>query len=58
MKHVSFILFFLIASTSFGQENFDYRTFTKQMCSQEFQGRGYVNGGDSIAAEYIKNSFL
>jgi len=28
------------------------------MCSQEFQGRGYVNGGDSIAAEYIKNSFL
>ena len=29
------------------------REVTKTLCSPEFQGRGYVNGGDSIAAEFI-----
>lgn len=27
------------------------------LCSPAFHGRGYVNGGDSIAAEYIAESF-
>jgi len=33
------------------------KDFTKQLCSPEFQGRGYVNGGDSIAANYIAKTF-
>jgi len=28
-----------------------------QLCSQEFSGRGYVNSGDSLAAEYIALEF-
>lgn len=33
------------------------KTFAQQLCSPEFHGRGYVNGGDSIAAEYIAKTF-
>jgi hypothetical protein len=33
------------------------REFTKKLCSPEFHGRGYINGGDSIAAEYIAKTF-
>jgi len=33
------------------------KNFTKQLCSPEFHGRGYVNGGDSIAANYIAKTF-
>ena len=31
--------------------------FTEQLCSPEFHGRGYVNNGDSIAANYIAKTF-
>jgi aminopeptidase YwaD len=33
------------------------KEFTKTLCSPEFHGRGYVNGGDSIAAEFIAKTF-
>src|SRR3989338_822534 len=33
------------------------RTATETLCSPEFHGRGYVNAGDSIAAEYIAGQF-
>ena len=33
------------------------KDFTKQLCSPEFHGRGYVNAGDSIAANYIAKTF-
>ena len=33
------------------------KDFTKKLCSPEFHGRGYVNGGDSIAAEFIAKTF-
>ena len=33
------------------------RKTVQQLCSPEFQGRGYVNEGDSIAAEFIANEF-
>lgn len=33
------------------------KNFTKQLCSPEFHGRGYVNGGDSLAANYIAKTF-
>jgi aminopeptidase YwaD len=33
------------------------REVTKTLCSPGFHGRGYVNGGDSIAAEFIQREF-
>ncbi len=33
------------------------KNFTQQLCSPEFHGRGYVNSGDSIAANYIAKTF-
>lgn len=33
------------------------RQVTEKLCSPEFHGRGYVNGGDSIAAEFIAAEF-
>lgn len=29
----------------------------KKLCSSDFHGRGYVNGGDSLAANFIANAF-
>lgn len=33
------------------------KSFTQKLCSPEFHGRGYVNGGDSIAADFIAETF-
>ncbi len=35
----------------------DARAITKQLCSKDFHGRGYVDGGDSLAAQYIAGQF-
>ncbi len=51
-----FLLSFFLPSLGFGQSD-RVKQFTKTLCSSEFHGRGYVNGGDSIAAEYIANTF-
>ena len=50
---VFFSFFFLGA---FGQIE-EVRQITKTLCSTEFHGRGYVSGGDSIAADFIANEF-
>ena len=50
------IVFIAIYSFSFSQK-IDFKAYTKALCSPEFQGRGYVNGGDSIAAGFIAKSF-
>lgn len=48
----------LVLSFQFNaQGDFDYKQFTKTMCAPEFHGRGYVQGGDSIAAAYIAKNF-
>lgn len=44
-------------SSAFFSQNFDYKSFTKTLCSPEYHGRGYVKGGDSLAASYIASSF-
>ncbi len=41
----------------FAQKNDYGREVTQTLCSPEFHGRGYVNGGDSIAAEYLAGEF-
>lgn len=56
MRNFGWIFSIAFCSLSFAQQ-FEYKEFTKRLCSPEFQGRGYVNGGDSIAAMHIANSF-
>jgi len=51
-----FILLITLNSSLFSQSE-RIKEFTKKLCSPEFHGRGYVNGGDSIAAEYIAKTF-
>ena len=53
MKHLSFVFCISISLSLYSQADFDYKQFTEKMCSPEFQGRGYVNSGDSIAAVFI-----
>ena len=58
MKPIFCILFLMITQHHIGQHHFDFKKFTKKMCSSEFHGRGYVNHGDSIAADFIANEML
>ena len=53
MKMLLSILCLALGTFGRAQNNFDFKKFTETMCSPEFHGRGYVNSGDSIAAEYI-----
>ena len=53
MKYLSFVFCISISLSLYSQADFDYKQFTEKMCSPEFQGRGYVNSGDSIAAVFI-----
>ena len=52
-----FLLAFLLCS-SFGFSQVDNgRKTVEKLCSPEFHGRGYVNGGDSIAAAYLAQQY-
>ena len=54
----SFTLFgFCLLFGSINAQIEDVRRITKTLCSTEFHGRGYVNKGDSIAAEFIVSEF-
>jgi len=46
----------LLTFSVFGQNQLT-KTYIETLCSPSFHGRGYVNGGDSIAADFIANSF-
>lgn len=35
----------------------EIRRITEKLCSPEFHGRGYVNSGDSLAADYLVSEF-
>lgn len=52
-----FILFLLVFHLGSFAQLERARTVTETLCSPEFHGRGYVNSGDSIAAEYIAAQF-
>ncbi|HIP32861.1 MAG TPA: M28 family peptidase [Crocinitomicaceae bacterium] len=51
------LLFCIGLSTVANSQIEEIRRITKQLCSPEFHGRGYVNKGDSIAARYIVEEF-
>lgn len=48
---LSLFCFTLFAQVELGRKH------VEQLCSPAFHGRGYVNGGDSIAAEYVAEAF-
>ncbi len=51
------LLCFLLVSFGINAQLERARKVTETLCSPGFHGRGYVNGGDSIAAEYIAGQF-
>ena len=54
------IVFILIISVPFLVEaqTLDYaREVVNTLASDEFKGRGYVENGDQLAADYIRNEF-
>lgn len=57
MRKFLFLLFVLIHSFYADAQIDEIRRITKQLCSPEFHGRGYVNKGDSLAADYLVSEF-
>lgn len=53
---LNFILLFVLTSTLSAQSE-RVRRFTETLCAPEMHGRGYVNGGDSLAANFIAQQF-
>ena len=49
------ILFLITPSQLFGQNLSYAREVTNTLASARFQGRGYINKGDSLAASWINN---
>jgi aminopeptidase YwaD len=56
MLKLLFVFFLLHVSIAYSQVE-EARKRVETLCSPEFHGRGYVNGGDSIAAEYLASEF-
>ena len=54
--HKSVFLLIFIPLLGFGQVE-QGRLTVEKLCSPAFHGRGYVNGGDSIAANFIAGEF-
>ncbi len=55
MKHLSIlILLITLPLVSFSQSREYAREILDQLCASSFDGRGYVNGGERKAADYIK----
>ena len=56
MHRILFVFLLYTSSHLFGQID-EVRRITKTLCSEGFHGRGYVQKGDSIAADFIANEF-
>ncbi len=56
MRNFLFYLSLIVSSLVFGQEEL-VRQWTKELCSPQMHGRGYVSGGDSIAAKYLEKEY-
>lgn len=54
---VSFILIFLLITVLTSQSLENIKTSIKELSSEKYYGRGYVNGGDTKAANWIAKQF-
>ncbi len=59
-KNIFLLAAFIIIAGNFGfSQNLKYtKEVLEQLCSPEFFGRGYVNRGDSLAADYIASEMF
>lgn len=57
MLRLTGTLFALLLTLSVNGQINEIRRITEQLCSPEFHGRGYVNKGDSLAADYLVGEF-
>jgi len=57
-KFILFLTLFILLSNLFGQDKDYARSVIDTLSSPGMFGRGYVNNGDKIAAEFIKNEFI
>jgi hypothetical protein len=48
------VLYFLSMSFGFAQDLVYARKIVKELCSDEYAGRGYVKSGDALAANFIR----
>lgn len=51
------LLFIIISICSNAQQEYGL-TITKELCSEKYDGRGYVNNGHLKAAEFVKSKFI
>jgi len=54
---VCFVCALLLSHFTTLSQSSEVKKMISTLCSPEFHGRGYVNGGDSIAAFYLANEF-
>ena len=57
MRKLFTFFFIFVFNFSINAQVEEVRRITKTLCSPEFHGRGYVNSGDSIAANFIADEF-
>lgn len=57
MHRLGSLLVLLLIGYSTNAQIDEVRRITKTLCSPEFHGRGYVNNGDRIAAEFLVEEF-
>jgi len=54
---ISSFVIAIIAITVFGQDMKYTHKIIKELASEKYYGRGYVNRGDSLAAEFLSGQF-
>jgi hypothetical protein len=57
IRNLLLLPFVLLTFLTFSQNVIQANQIIQKLCSDEFAGRGYVNSGDSLAADYIASSF-
>lgn len=57
MRKITLFFFSLLIGFSAQSQIDEIRRITEQLCAPEFHGRGYVNRGDSLAADFLVTEF-
>jgi aminopeptidase YwaD len=55
-KCVMLVIFAVVCNVGLGQLE-EARRITKELCSETYFGRGYIKGGDSLAALFLEKEF-
>lgn len=58
MRKLIAIVIIIVCSFNGTAQTEIIKRVTKELCSPKYHGRGYVNNGDGLAAEFIKEEFI